>query len=380
MSTLKVEQIQHPSSSTPAISLHSSGGMSGSLPYPNRNLIYNGAMQVAQRGTSVTGFTSGGYTTADRWFVNNTSLGTITQDIQNDAPTGSGFSKSFRALVTTANSSPASNATLSVQQRIEGQDLQRLAKGTASAQELTLSFWVKANVTGTYIIVLMDSDNLRQVSASYTVDASATWEHKTITFVADTVGILDNDNAESLRLFFWLGAGTDRTSGTLRTTWTSLVTADLAVGQTNLAAAINNYWQITGVQLETGSVATEFEHETYGTTLAKCQRYYIQSENSGLSSHAYGDWVGMIDSQYTSHAFTGYRFPVEMRANPTITIYSGSGNGYADSYGRGQVGGGNVLADGISRRGFQEVYTSNNSALGSSSQAIRGGLRANAEL
>lgn len=240
-----------------------------------RNVIINGAMQVAQRGTSTASITGGGYYTADRWGTSITTLGTWTQTQENDAPTGSGFRKSFKILCTTAKASPAAGDLMVVSQNIEGQNLQQFLKGTASAKQFALTFWVKSNVTGTYIVELRDVDNSRIISGSYTISASATWEKKTIIAAADTTGAFDNDNAASLSLIFWLGAGSSFTSGTLNTTsWASSTSANRAVGQTNLAAATNNYWQITGVQLEAGSVATPFEFEDYGTTLAKCSRYY----------------------------------------------------------------------------------------------------------
>jgi hypothetical protein len=243
---------------------------------PFRNLIINGAMQVAQRGTSTASITTTGYYTADRWAFINTTMGTWTQSVENDAPTGLGFVKSLKVLCTTADASPAAGDFMNVQQIFEGQNLQSICKGTSSAKQLTLQFWVKANVTGTYIARLGDGDNTRSVSAAYTIASSGTWEKKTIVFPADTTGVFDNDNNASLRLVFQLGAGSDRTSGTLQTTWASSVTADEAVGQTNLAAATDNYWQITGVQLEVGAVATPFEFKPIEQDLSECQRYYQQ--------------------------------------------------------------------------------------------------------
>ena len=243
----------------------------------NRNVIINGAMQVAQRGTSTASITIGGYYTADRWANELSSLGTWTQSVENDAPTGSGLRKSLKMLCTTADASPAAGDVHLMVQRLEGQNLQQFAKGTASAKQFSLSFWVKSNVTGTYVAELEDADNSRSVSASYTISASATWEEKTITFPADTTGAFDNDNALSLRVNWWLGSGTTYTSGTLATTWGTITSANRAVGQTNLASATNNYWQVAGVQLEAGAVATPFEFEDYGITLAKCLRYYWTS-------------------------------------------------------------------------------------------------------
>ena len=275
MSTLKVESIQHPESSTPAITLDSNGSMTGSFPYANRNLIYNGAMQVHQRGTSVTGITGSGYNTADRWRINQASAGTWTQTVENDAPSDIGFRKSLKMLCTTANNSLSGNSEMVIRQILEGQDLQRIGKGTSSAKQLTVSFWVKSNVTGTYICELFDHDNNRQISKSYTVNLIATWEKKTFSFPADTIGAFDNDNDQSLSVRFTLVAGSDYTSGTLNSAaWTSNVNTNRAVGQTNLSAATNNYCQITGVQLEIGDAATDFEFKSYGQELRECQRYY----------------------------------------------------------------------------------------------------------
>jgi phage gp37-like protein len=289
-------------------------------PLSNRNVIINGAMQVAQRGTSTTGITGSGYYTADRWRIDLSSLGTWTQSLEADAPTGSGFTNSLKMLCTTADAAPAAGDFLFFRQNLEGQDLQRIRKGTSSAQQLTLSFWVKSNVTGTYVFNLLDNDNTRQVSAQYTISASGTWEKKTITFPADTTGAFDNDNANSLRVNWMLGTGSDRTSGTLRTTWTSTVTADVAVGQTNLAAATNNYWQVTGVQLEVGPVATPFEFEKISTTLDACQRYYQRFSASGNRTRIGG--VGAFAS--TTVAYTVIPFETRMRTAVTAVEYGGT--------------------------------------------------------
>jgi hypothetical protein len=266
-------------------------------------------MQVAQRGTSKAGVNGTGYHTADRFNMVASLAGTYTHSVENDAPTGSGFRKSLKMLCTTANASLSAGSICTIAQEFEGQNLQQFLKGTSSAKQFALSFWVKSNVTGTYIAELFDRDNTRTVSASYTISASATWEKKTIVFPADTTGAFDNDNASSMFVGFWLVAGTDYTSGTLNTTWASNTNANRAVGQTNLAAATNNYWQITGVQLEAGAVATPFEFEDYGTTLAKCQRYY-QVLNGSLATYAA---TREANANY-------YRHLVQMRATPTITV------------------------------------------------------------
>jgi hypothetical protein len=280
----------------------------------NRNVIINGAMQVAQRGTSTASITSDNYFTADRFKTGNSGMGTWTQSVESDAPTGSGFRKSLKMLCTTANASPTTTNNLAVIQFMEGQNVQQFAKGTASAKQFTLSFWVKSNVTGTYIVELFDNDNTRQTSISYTVSASATWEKKTITFAADTTGAFDNDNAVSLQVTFWLGVGPSLQSGTLQTTWASNTTANRAVGQVNLAAATSNYWQITGVQLEAGSVATPFEFEDISTTLAKCQRYF-QKVPDGVFS-GYGN--GTTEARFT------IPLPVTLRSSPTLALSAGT--------------------------------------------------------
>jgi hypothetical protein len=296
----------------------------------DRNVIINGAMQVAQRGTSTASITASSYNTADRYRVAISSLGTWTQSVENDAPTGSGFRKSLKMLCTTADASPAAPDVVRIDQLLEGQNLQQFAKGTSSAKQFSLSFWVKSNVTGTYIAELSDTDNTRQVSASYTISASATWEKKTITFPADTTGAFDNDNAESLQVRWWLGAGTDFTSGTLNTSWASSTNANRAVGQTNLASATNNYWQITGVQLEAGAVATPFEFEDYGVTLAKCQRYYEKTYdttvNPGAATNAGFTGTGGPDGVASIYRWNVWRYKVDKRAAPSVTIYDMAGN------------------------------------------------------
>lgn len=284
--------------------------------YPYRNVLVNGDMQIAQRGTSVSGLTaSTTYPTADRWQYNVSAMGTWTHAVSADAPTGSGFRNSIRVTCTTALTSLAALSEMEIVQKLEGQTLQHIKKGTSSAQQLTLSFWVKGNKTGasnTYIVELKDEDNSRSVSASYTISANDTWEQKTVTFPADTTGVFDNDNAASLSLLFWLGAGTTFSSGTLATTWGTLTNANRAVGQTNLASAVSNYLAITGVQLEPGAVASPFEFVRYDDSLRRCQRYYFR-----VTSTALGTWFGTGFVDGAGNGFAGATFPVPMRTTPT---------------------------------------------------------------
>jgi len=291
--------------------------------FAHRNLLINGDMQVHQRGTSVASITTDGYRTADRWYteIGNSSLGTWTQSVENDAPTGSGFRKSLKMLCTTADASPAASDYILVQQRIEGQNLQQVKKGTAAAEQLTVSFWVKSNVTGTYNVALYDVDNSgRAQSRTYTVSASATWEYKTLTFSADTTGALDNDNARSLDLSFWLGVGSNFTSGTANPADWNTTVGNLAPGQVNVGAATNNYWQITGVQLEVGATATPFEFKTVEDELLECQRYYYRN----TPGTAYGS-QGLAQVRSTTQTQPTIYFPTTMRATPTTVEFSNIG-------------------------------------------------------
>jgi hypothetical protein len=285
-------------------------------PLSNRNLVINGAMQVAQRNTSVTGITTNGYYTADRWNIFITSAGTWTMNVESSGPANTEFRSSANLICTTADSSLAAGDRLDFRQRIEGQNLQSIKKGTTAAESLTVSFYVKSSNTGTYICEFFDEDNSRQISKSYTIDAANTWEKKTLTFPPDTTGQFDNDNDNSLNLIFWLAAGTNFTSGTLNSSaWASSTGANRAVNQLNLANASGNYWAVTGIQLETGEVATPFEMRSFGQELALCQRYYwryqVVSPSDGIFT------VGSAFNQ--SQAIGAVSLPVSLRASPSLT-------------------------------------------------------------
>ena len=286
-------------------------------PSRDRNVVINGAVQVAQRGTSTASITAADTFVADRFATNISALGTWTMSQESDAPTGSGFRKSLKMLVTTADASPAAGDFAAVKHGLEGQNVQQFLKGTSSAKPFSLSMWVKSGTTGTYIAELVDADNSRFCSQSYTVNAADTWEKKTLLFPADTTGVLDNDNALSLSVNFYLASGSTRTSGSLQTVWGTSSTSGHATGQVNLAAgavAGTNYWQVTGVQLEAGSVATPFEFEDIGTTLAKCQRYF-QKVPDGVFS-GYGN--GTTEARFT------IPLPVTLRSSPTLALSAGT--------------------------------------------------------
>ena len=292
-------------SSTAGITLNKISGN------PNfRNIVINGDMQIAQRATSSSSITTAGYYTVDRFKLDGTVTGTWTMSQSTDVPTGYGFANSIKLDCTTADASPAAGEHFFLTQFFEGQNLQYLKKGTANALPLTLSFWVKSTKTGTFIAQIYDADNSRVISKSYTVSVTNTWEFKTVTFAGDTTGTLTNDNGNSLSVRFWLAAGTDFTSGTLNTSWASAVDANLAVGQVNIADSTSNDWLITGIQLEAGTSASDFEFLPYDVSLARCQRYYyLYNVVTGLI----GQQAGNTDGRFN------IIFPVQMRATPTFT-------------------------------------------------------------
>ena len=289
---------------------------------PYRNLIINGDMRIAQRGASATGITVSGYYTVDRWTPVLISGGTWTNTQDTDVPTGQGFANSFKLECTTAVPSLTAGAVGLFRQAIEGQNLQQLKKGTANAESITLSFWVKSNKIGTYICELYDADNTRAISKAYTVDTADTWEKKTITYAGDTTGAFVNDNTLGLFVQWWLAAGSDRSSGTLQTSWASVVNANRAVGQVNLADSTSNYINITGVQLEVGEGASDFEFLPYDMELQRCQRYFTKSYEGAISAASAAADSGYERLVLVSDGIgvlTSY-FPVHMRTTPDIVI------------------------------------------------------------
>ena len=279
----------------------------------NRNKIINGAMTIAQRGTSVASVTGSGYFTTDRVTQALDSLGTWTVENSSDAP--SGFARSHKVICTTANASPAAGAYYILSWRIEGQNLQDLAYGTAAATPLTLSFWVKSNKTGAASLEFLQLDNSDKLwSNSYTINAADTWEYKTIAVPADASGGINNDNGAGLELSFWVNSGTIFSSGSHQTTWGSYADATRNVSNLAVGAAVSDYLAITGVQLEVGDTATPFEHRSYGAELALCQRYYYFETDKLVGTYGYDPFKLNIN----------VTFPVTMRANATFVTTSTS--------------------------------------------------------
>ena len=298
---------------------------SGNVRAGRKNLVLNGSMQVAQRNTSTTQHNGYG---SDRFEANAGNLDqlavTLTQNSVTDLPQ---FTKSLKFTTTTAETNLDSNEYFRIMQKIESQSCQQLAYGTSSAKAVTLSFWIKSSVTGTYALSLFAdaSAGTRIIGSTYTISSANTWEKKTLTFAGDTVRVMDNNNTEGLRLMWLIGAGSDFTSSD-NTSWSAYSASKLAYGQgTNaVLTTANATWEVTGVQFEVGSVATDFEHRSFGETLADCQRYYCSSYKVG--QYAGGNHVDTcireVSNGYSYQNIGNFNFPVQMRTAPTVIIYN----------------------------------------------------------
>ena len=282
-----------------------------------KNLIINGAMQVAQRGTSATTIDSNKYTTCDRflqefppasWSVNSTQ--------ETDGP--SGFSYSHKIAATSGASLGPSDYMIPFEYRVEGYDASRLGLGTTEAKDVTLSFWIKSNRTGTNTV-----DFTKQgggvgifIARQYTIISANTWEYKTITIPANPNATnVHTDSANAFTIFWWMLSGRDFNSGEIVDSWGLQTPGNRAPG-TSSTIASGDYWQMTGVQLEIGSVATPFEHRSYGEELALCQRYYYSRKLSWLTCF----FLSYINRFIINPIY----FPVPMRTSPTVAWDSGS--------------------------------------------------------
>jgi len=316
MSEIKVNSIKGVAASAAAITVNNTDGtctanITNNL--SNRNLIINGGMKVAQRGTSTQLLYN--YAGPDRFRLGGD--GGQRSTISSDSITvdSKGQSNAYKLDVTTANASPASGHNQIISYRFEGQDLQHLEKGTSNAKPLTLQFWVKSPKTGVHIVELVDQSNSsRHINKSYTISSANTWQKVEITFEGDTTGAITNDNARRLDLNFWLMAGSTYTSGTLQTSWGSDTNANRAVGQVNVVDNTSNEFYLTGVQLEVGSVATDFEHRSFAQELVLCQRYCQRN----IATY------GVAASSSTMNIRTSLF--CEMRTTPTVSKIAADGS------------------------------------------------------
>lgn len=288
----------------------------GSVPSGRRNLIINGAVNVAQRGTSFTAPASGSVI-CDRWAVEYDNDASVDWSQSTDAPDG--FSHSLKADVTTADTSLATaQYSILYYRGTEVQDVSHLLYGTSGAKKVTMSFWVKSNKTGTYSAELAFNNGTAQVehSKAYTINASNTWEKKELTFDANTTDSFGNAaNGQGLIIYFWLAAGSQWQGSPRSSTWGT--SNNRATDNVNFLDSTSNEFYITGVQLEVGSVVTEFEYRSYGEELALCQRYYeLTAENQEI--------YGVCCYFDTTNAYGEWKFKVEKRANPAIGMKQGT--------------------------------------------------------
>jgi len=276
-----------------------------------RNRIINGDMRIDQRnaGASVT-LTSGVIYTVDRFIGLEDTDGAMTAQQDSSAPVG--FVNSLKLTTTTADATLGSTQFSNLQQRIEGTNVADLAWGTANAKTVTLSFWVRSSLTGTFSGSVSNSAFNRSYPFTYTISVADTWEYKTVTIPGDTTGTWLTTTGVGIRLVFSMGEGSDY-AGTAGSWVGSLKTG--VTGATSVIGTLDATWYVTGVQLEVGSVATPFERRPFGTELALCQRYFQRyvavSTNKRM---AVGGWGSSTEGQCLIHP------PVTMRSTPTLSV------------------------------------------------------------
>ena len=289
-----------------------------------RNRIINGDMRVSQRfGATSTGTVSGGAYTLDRWLALVVG-GTANLSFQQTTTAPSGFYNSLAVTVGTGVT-PAGTDERSLAQRIEGLNVADLAWGTANAKPVTVSFWVRSSVAGTFGFTVSNAGFNRTFVQSYVINSADTWEHKTITISGDTSGTWYKDTGQGIALYWDLGVGTTY-SGTASSSWQAAGYEGLT-GGTKLSATSGATFYITGVQLEAGSVATPFEHRQYGQELALCQRYYYKTTPEASARAA---TLG-YNATTTIHNGVG-SFPVPLRITPTALEQSGTASNYGVAY------------------------------------------------
>jgi len=279
-----------------------------------KNLIINGAMQVAQRGTTATTIDSNDYSTCDRFLQEFPAASwsvTSTQETDGPAP----FTHSLKLEATSGASLGASEYMIPFEYRVEGYDFSRFGYNTAEAKEVTISFWIKSNRTGTNTVdfTIQGAGTNPFIARQYTINTADTWEYKTVVMPANTSCTnLQTGGTNGMTIFWWNASGSDFNSGAIASSWGTQVAANRAVGTTSTVST-GDYWQITGVQLEVGSVATDFEHRSYGEELALCQRYYQMY--SGFSYQVIGGFTGTMETTTNCNFFGNIP---EMRGAPTL--------------------------------------------------------------
>jgi len=308
-----------------------------------RNMIINGDMRVAQRGTSTSNVTTNGYFTVDRWFVEGGGQVAVdTSQVTSDNP--GGFPCSIKVSRNSTGGTLAANHASILAQKIEASTLTGLGYGTPNAKSMTLSFYVKASMVGKYALNLyaQDSGNARIYTHTYTVDTVGEWKKIKITVPPDSAGNFNNDNGIGMYMQWFFRAGSTYTTGTDTDKWLPWVSANYgnyAAGQVDIFSQANSYFQITGAQLEVGKVATPFEHRSYGEELALCQRYFYKWE-----SDAGYNFAAMGYSYSTTGINAILHFPVTMRAQPSLTV-AGNWRACSATCVTGSVSGGSYNTD-----------------------------------
>tara|TARA_Y100000592_G_scaffold79157_1_gene124764 strand:+ start:791 stop:1906 length:1116 start_codon:yes stop_codon:yes gene_type:complete len=284
-----------------------------------RNLIINGAMQVAQRATTTTGQ---GYQTVDRFKTNfsGPALTTTQHTLSTtDTPYSLGFRKSYQVHVTDPQTPNAAVDYAEIEYRVEAQDIATSGWNfTSASSKITLSFWVLSTVAGTYSVYMRDLDGNHGYSFDYTVTAN-TWKKVTHTVPGNANLVFNNDNGPGLVMYFTLYYGTNYTATKTDEAW-AVHSSTNQVGDyaQNILATDESKFEITGVQLEVGDSASDFEYRSFGEELTLCQRYFQEFGRGGGDE---GILLGMIRN---SHFTAGHRFIISMRASPTITTYGGN--------------------------------------------------------
>ena len=305
------------------------GGVDSTVNFGRRNMIINGAMQVAQRyGYNSAQTDWNDYDASDRMFKRTSGGSTSSVQTRNDdAP--SGFTYSDKLTITSQNSDTYIGRGTS----LEWNDISHLRAGYSDAKTITLSFWVKASISGTYcfaytsyVALHSSGDAATSYVTEYTVNSANTWEYKTISIPADTAGNIDNDNGPAVSLIWWLNSGSTYSSGSTQTSWSTYSAADSNAANLGVGGATSDYIAITGVQLEVGSVATEFERRPYGTELQLCQRYYQRyGYPDSFINTSQVVWVDATTFGYfitfdTDDGLMTHPLPVRMRATPSASI------------------------------------------------------------
>ena len=332
MSEIKVNSIKGVAASSAAITVNNTDGTCtanitsiGGNQLSNRNLIINGDIQVAQRGTTATCNSGSDTYSMDRWYARGeSSSGVFTLSQEDIAGNNQGVKYAAKVTVTN-NVTPASGDVYKIAQRIEGQNLAQLELGRSTAKSFTLSFIVKSSVVGTHSGSFMNSAQNRSFPFTYTISNPDTWEQKSITIPGDTAGTWLVTNGIGLEVNFDMGSGSGK-RGNAGGAWLA-ARAEGATGAVQVISSANATWFISKVQVEVGNVATDFEHRSFAQELALCQRYYQQSYEHGTSAGTSTNTNAIVwyPDATVNYASVSFGLPCVMRTQPTVTIYSSTG-------------------------------------------------------